>query len=111
MALEPPVNKQEGFELHKHRLSTHLPSLYYLSTYLSAAEEAVLLSEILSSKAGWKQVLGVARAAYTLPSTALSHISLACWQISGRRLQSYGGQLAESSAILVQSRLPRQVFR
>jgi len=41
--------------LENHRVG-NLPTLFYVPDYISAAEEAQLLSEVRSSKAKWTQV-------------------------------------------------------
>lgn len=58
-----------------------LPDLFYVPEFISTQQEAAILAQVQAIKAGWKEV-------------------------SGRRLQSYGGQVSKAGTLL-QVKVPR----
>ena len=101
--LEDSSVKQAETPVQQYSL-TGLNGLYYIPEYLDSIQQNCLLENIRSSKSRWTQVH---------PTCHLSwHQALSCcfkWcflQLSGRRLQSYGGTVHEKWGGLLQSPLP-----
>lgn len=109
-----------GLDTLDHFRVGHLHSLYYVPDYVSEAEEASLLREIHGAKARWTQA-GAADVCgadtHLVPEltampgepdrklTQRSTHQVACIvQVSGRRLQSYGGSVTPKG--LLAAKLP-----
>ena len=87
-----------------------LSTLQYFPDYLTVAEESAYLHNVMASKAGWKQACpshASRRPCHALVATVCLKGSAAASQVSGRSLQSYGGQVSDKSGSLLQAPLPR----
>ena len=87
-----------------------LNGIYYIPSYLEACQQDSLLENIRSSRSRWTQV--IKQRTNSLQATPL-HVTclLACYhscnlQVSGRKLQSYGGTVHEKWGGLLQAPLP-----
>ena len=93
----------------QHHCVGHVPDMYYIPDYLSAAEEDTLVATIKASKQRWTQV----RCTQKDLSVVVVQLQLTRQrrlQVSGRRLQSYGGQVHENTGTLLATALPRYPF-
>ena len=94
-----------------HRSLQALEGLHYIPNYLNESQHDRLLKDVHSSKSKWTQVshrLGFSRSSQLGLSIYVSTNcrGVASLQVSGRRLQSYGGTVHEKWGGLLQAPIP-----
>ena len=100
------TSQPEATRLQHHRVG-HVPHIYYVPEYLGAEEEERLVATVKASKQRWTQV----RRTQNALCFGVLQLQLTCQrrlQVSGRRLQSYGGQVHEKTGVLLAAAVPRQ---
>ena len=93
--------------LQQHCLAG-LNGLYYIPDYLDSTQQCRLLENIRSSKSRWTQVIKQVPTGPECVCTQCLRIVQqgCCLQVSGRKLQSYGGTVHEKWGGLLQAPLP-----
>ena len=96
---------------HPHRSLQALEGLHYIPDYLGEVQQVRLLKDVHSSKSKWTQVihrLGFQNLFHLVLLTCLSTNcrEISSLQVSGRRLQSYGGTVHEKWGGLLQAPMP-----